>query len=207
MPRFASTAFQTEAALRAGAVRCDFLEADFGVGAGVLRLWTGVGEKTWNAVVWYSGLGLIAVRGGAEKADGTTEPLTFTLAMRDKAEAVDLVAKALAARTAGKVRAWRGWLDRTSGAVVVDPIPRSLARISLIQIQEAAANDSGAPPVTISVTAEQHMSDRDRSLHYRVTHASQMEFDATDLGLVYQATVADDDLKWGDLFYHEVKGD
>jgi hypothetical protein len=206
VPRLVSAAFAVENAKRAGAVRVDFLEADFGQpDPGFFRLWTGVGVKTWGGHDFWSGLGLVLVRPGAEKADGSTDPTTFSLALRDRASGADFVAAAMGAKTGGLVRVWRGWLVPTGGAVVAEPLPRSIARISNVRVEESPAAEGAAGPVVVSVSAEMVTANQDRSQRFRITNASQLEFDPTDRGLIYQAT--NEPLLWGDLFYKKVKND
>lgn len=201
-----SAAFAVENAKRSGAVRVDFLEADFGQPTpGYFRLWSGVGTKTWNGATWWSGLGLVMVRPGTEKADGGTDPTTFSLALKDRASGTDFVAAAMGAKTGGLVKVWRGWLVPTTGAVVAEPLPRSVARVSSIRVEESPAGEGAAGAVVVSVGAEMVTANQDRSQRFRITNASQLEFDPEDRSLIYQAT--NEPLKWGDLFYNKVKND
>jgi hypothetical protein len=168
----------------------------------VLRLWSGRGTKVWNGNTYYSGLGLISVEGGGENTDGTTEPLTFSIAWKDVATQRDFVQDALKARTGGIAKYAVGHLT-SAGAVIVDPIYLWTGRLSTPVIQEGARSDGQAGTLTIAVTCEEFLADRDRSTRFRITHASQLDFDSSDLGLQYQALLGEQDLKWGDLYYKE----
>jgi hypothetical protein len=202
--RDSTTAFQAEAAKVRGAVPVWFLKADFGQPTpGTLFLWTGVGEKTWNGDPYLSGLDLVQMKAGAENADGATSPTTFTLAWRDKATARDLIAATLQARSGGQVHVAKGWLD-DAGQIVVDPIYTWVGRISAPVIQEGRPSDTEGASLTIQVTAEEYQADRDRSHRFRITLASQLEFDATDTGLAHQASLSSEDLKWGYLYFKSI---
>lgn len=202
--RDATTAFATEAAKVRGAVPVRFLKADFGQPTpGSLFLWDGVGEKVWNGDTYLSGLGLIQMKAGAENADGSTSPTTFTLPWKDKASGRDLVAAAMQARSGGRVYVAKGWLD-DAGAIVVDPIYTWTGRISSPIVQEGRPSGAEGAALTIQVTAEEYSADRDRSHRFRITLASHLEFDATDTGLAHQASLSSEDLKWGYLYFKSI---
>lgn len=202
--RQATDAFAAEAAKRYGAYYCRFLKADFGVAAGIMALWDGPGAKRWNGVTFLSGLSLIEIKPGAEDASGATAPLTFSLTWRDLSTQKDLIAAAKLARPGGTVWMAEGFVS-PFGDLIRDPIYAWVGRVGPPVVTEGAADGKQAGAITISVTCEQFTADQDRPLRFRMTPASQLEFDPSDKGLMYQPGLSVAKKDWGILFYSEVK--
>lgn len=200
--RQASTEYITEAAKRIGPVYCLFLFADFGATAGIFALWNGLGIKKWRGQDYNSGLNFVSVEGGSENADGTTEPMNFSIGWKDQATHKDFVKDALNARTGGIAFVAQGFMSDT-GDIISEPIYRWYGRVGVPKIVESARVQDGGSTIYVSCTAEETRSDRDRPLKFRITHASQLAFDPTDKGLEYQPGLSAEDLLWGDLYYKE----
>jgi hypothetical protein len=195
--------FAAEAGKRIGAVYCRFLSAEFGPAAGVLRLWDGPGTKRWNGVDFLSGLSLIDIKPGDEDASGATHPLNFSLTWRDQSTQKDLIAEVKKARPNGKVWMAEGFIS-PYGDLIRDPIYAWVGRAGPPVVQEGAREGPSAGAITISVTCEQFIADQDRALRFRMTPASQLEFDESDKGLMYQPGLSIAKKDWGVLFYNEV---
>lgn len=200
--RDATTAFIAEAAKQYGATLALFLRADFGPDAGVFALWNGFGVKQWVGIDHFSGLNLVSVEGGAENADGSTEPMEFKIGWKDVSTLKDWVQAAKLAKSGGRAYLARGFISDT-GDIVADPIYIWSGRVGVPSVAEGPRQNDGSRSITVSCTCEQDMADKDRPLKFRITHASQLMFDPSDRGLAMQAKLSSEDLQWGLFYYKE----
>jgi hypothetical protein len=184
MPRSVTPAFA--AAVAAGTVRPALLvEALFDSGA--LRLWTGIGDLTWNGETWTGAGTALAVEAIGERGDVQALGTSVTLSGIPSA----LVALALAEPYQGRmVRIWQALLD-DAGAVVADPDERFGGRCDVMSISDDALT------ATITMTVESRMIDLQRPRMRRYTHADQQIAHPLDRGLEYVATIQDQQIKWG----------
>lgn len=197
--RDATPGYITQATRQMGAVYLEFLYADFGPDAGEIALWNGVGVKTWRGIDYSSGLGYIKAEGGGENIDMTTEPLTFSLAWQDLTTGRDLAQAALTAQSGRRAWLAQGFMDDL-GNIIVDPIYLWYGRVGTPSIELGPIDESGARTLVISCTAEENISDRDRSVRFRITYANQLNKYPFDKGLQYQGALDKQDLQWGELY-------
>lgn len=188
-----------------GSYRFHLLAADFGP-PGWLRLWDGPGVKAWNGKKFYSGLNLINVEVGGAPSDGTAENLEFKLSWQDENTGRTFIDDALSSTSGGVAWCKRGFIN-DAGAIIRDPYFLWRGRVSTPIVDEGQRQEDGGPgPLTVTVRAEHQLTDRDRSQKFRITPASQLYFARGDKGLIYLPTLSTVKLKWGDLFYAQVKG-
>lgn len=165
---------------------CFFAEFEFA--SGTLRMWSGVGDKTWNSQTW-TGLGELT---GFGPIDETTEigaaGMTFTLS----AVSNTLRALALADKYRGrKCRLWLAILQ--SDLSTVDGTYQIFAgRMNPMAITAADAEMS-----RLSLPAESRLIDLRRPRPSRHTAAEQKRIDPTDTSHDRTAKLAERPLPWG----------
>lgn len=136
-----------------------------------LRLWSGVGDLTWNAVTWTGAGHLLAVEQITEATAATITGTRLRLTGLDSAVVNDVYTEEWQQRP---VRIWLGALD-AAGAVVADPILLFTGRLDLVEDVE-----DGDGAVTLVGTAESHAADIDRPRVRRYTPEDQALIDADD---------------------------
>lgn len=184
MSRALTTALRAET-LAAGLEPVFFAFFDFQGGA--VRVWSGLGSKTWGGNT-YSGLGhLGSVAPIEESADLKANGVAFQLSGVPSG----LIATALGDNYQGRdVKLWLGALDG-SGAVVADPYLLFAGRMDNLEI------DDGTESATIRVFAESRMVDLRRSNERRFTHEDQQIDFPGDDGLDYMPTAQSTPFMWG----------
>lgn len=161
--------------------------AFFDFQGGAVRVWSGLGSKTWDGNT-YSGLGHL----------GTVAPIEETADLKANGVAFQLsgvpsglIATALGDNYQGRdVKLWLGALD-AAGAVVADPYLLFAGRMDNLEI------DDGAESATIRVFAESRMVDLRRSNERRFTHEDQQIDFPGDDGLDYMPTAQSTPFMWG----------
>jgi hypothetical protein len=176
------------------------LDADFGPTAGVLSLWTGVGVLSVGDQDYQGGAQLIEVSEGQESAEGDPGQLQFALPWKDPVTLRDYVADAMSAQAGGLALWYEAHLS-PAGALTSDPVPMWGGRISAIRIAEQPPDDQGGRGVLVTVTAGDGAAPADRAETYRMTAASQLQFDDTDQGLSFLSTLGSVKVKWGGLYH------
>lgn len=173
------------AAITQGVVKVAFF-AEFQFASGTVRMWTGFGDKNWNAQVW-TGAGDF---GGISPVDETTEfgasGLTFTLSGVPSTA----VALALADNYRGRpCKLWLAILDEADA--VVDAYQIFAGRMDVMTI-----DDSGDVS-RISIQVESRLIDLGRARTRRYTDAEQQLLYPGDRGCEYVAKLAEKPLNWG----------
>ena len=184
MPRTINPAFAS--ALAAGEVLpAIFVEGLFDSGA--VRLWSGIGQITWNSVVWTGAGQLIAVDTIQERGDVQALGTAVTLSGIPS----DIVALALAEPYQGRiVRIYQALLT-TAGAVVADPDERFTGRCDVMSIADDGQTAS------IRMTVESRLIDLQRPRERRYTNEDQKSRYPTDRGLEFLAAIQDRAVRWG----------
>lgn len=174
------------AELASGQVRpAIFFEAQFP--SGFLRLWSGLGEITWNSQVWTGAGNLMGIGAIEESADVVATGTTISLS----GIPTDLVSLCLAdARQGMPGKVWIGFMS-AAGAVISDPILAFAGRLDVPSIMD------GAERCEIQITYESRLIDLNRAREFRYTHESQQVFSAGDRGFEYVSGLQDKEVRWG----------
>lgn len=155
--------------------------------SGTLRLWSGLGEITWNDKTWFGAgylLGLGSLEDSTEVAAAGTR---VTLSGVDPS----LVQAAIGeARQGLPGKVWIGLLD-ADGASITDPVQAFAGRLDVPEITDDATR------CTITISYESRLIDLTTPRNWRYTHESQQALYPGDLGLEYVAAIQDQDVTWG----------
>jgi hypothetical protein len=169
----------------AGLAPATFAFLDFQGGA--VRVWDGVGSKTWGGDT-YTGLGYL----------GTISPVEESADVRANGIILQVsgVPSALIATVLGDnynrrdVTVWVGALNAT-GALVADPDVAFSGRMNNIDF------DKGAETAVLRISAESRLVDLLRPRERRYTHEQQQIDFAGDLGLEYMPRAQSTAFVWG----------
>lgn len=154
---------------------------------GFVRLWTGLGDLSWDSKTW-TGAGNLIGWSPIEEADGV---VASGVEVSLSGVSTDLVSAALdEARQGLPGRIWIGFLD-ASGAVIADPFQAFSGRLDVPQIAD------GAEACTITIDYENKLVDLQRPREQRFTHEFQQALYAGDLGFEYVTTIQDQEIVWG----------
>jgi hypothetical protein len=163
---------------------CIFFEGDFE--GGTVRLWTGLGDLTWNSLVWTGAgnlLGLSAVEETtAVVANGITVSLTG-IPVEYRSAAID------GARQGKAGRVWFGAIS--AGALVADPYLLFAGRLDVPEIT------FGGETFTITITYESRLIDLTRPREWRYTHESQKVLYPGDKGFEFVTVIQEQTPWWG----------
>jgi hypothetical protein len=162
-----------------------FYEGEFA--NGTLRLWSGIGTKSWNGQSWIGAGNLLGISEISETAE--VRAVAFTCSLSGNVG--PLIAIALAEARVGKPgKVWLGTLD-ASGAVTADPYLAFEGRLDVPHIE-----DAGAGGCTISMRYESHLADLQRARERRWTHEDQQIDYPGDRGFEYVESLVDQVLVW-----------
>jgi len=161
-----------------------FYEGEFA--SGTLRLWSGLGTKSWNGQSWLAAGNLLGISEIAETAE--IRSVAFTCSLSGNISA--LIAIALAEARLGKPgKVWFGTLD-ASGAVTADPYLAFSGRLDVPTIDDAGA------ACTIAIRYESRLADLQRSRERRWTHDDQQIDHPGDRFFEYQEGLVGQVLLW-----------
>lgn len=165
-------------AIQAGAVRPALLyEGAFDSGGTpqYVRLWTGMGNLTWDAKTWVGGGHLLGISPITESTK--TEAVGFEVTV----SGMPSTRISLALSSARKNKPGSLWLALfdASGAVIADPYLLQSGRFDMIPIE-----DSG-DTCTITVRYEDRLIALQKPRERRYTHEDQQLRSAGDLGFEY----------------------
>lgn len=174
------------AAIGAGTVRpVVFYEGEFSTGT--LRLWSGVGDKTWNGQTW-AGAGKMLSVSEVRESSGI-EAVKFSVALNGESQ--DLLSANLGAVRQGLPgTVWLGALSEV-GAVIADPF---ILFKGLMDVPDVL--DDGAQ-CTLSVSYESRLIDLERARERRYTSEDQQIDYPTDTGFDGVPALQDRKIKWG----------
>jgi hypothetical protein len=161
--------------------------AEFDFGSGFLRVWTGLGSKSWDSNTW-TGVGdLGSIPNVEEATDISPRNVTFALSGIPSST----ISVALTENYRGRsVRSWIAFLD-SSGTIKADPYQWFAGRMDTMSIRESA--DSA----DISISCENCLVDLRRPRSTRYTPAEQERRFPGDTSLRYVAKLAEKPIYWG----------
>lgn len=154
---------------------------------GTVRLWTGVGDLTWNSQTW-NGAGSLIGMAAVEETD-RVEARGVTVSL--SGVPTELVSAAIdGARQGLPGRVWLGFLD-AAGAVIADPVQVYTGRLDVPEIAD------GADTCTVALTYEGRLIDMTRPREFRYTDESQQVLYPGDRGFEYVAAIQGREITWG----------
>jgi hypothetical protein len=172
-------------AIAAKVVSYAFL-AEFAFASGTLRMWTGLGDKTWDGHTW-SGAGDFAQ---ITPIDETTEigaaGMNFTLS------GIPSSLISISLNDAYRNKPCKLWLAILDDDEAIVATYRCFGgRMDVMNIEDAGET------ATITVQAENRLIDLTRPRILRYSDADQQRLHPGDTGLRYAASLAEKPLPWG----------
>ena len=162
-----------------------FFEGQFATG--LLRLWSGLGEITWNGHTWAGAGSLLGIGGIDERGEVVASGTTISLS----GVPLDMVQLAIAeARQCLPGRIWLALLA-ADGAIIADPVQAFAGRLDVPQITDDAAT------CTITLSYESRLIDLTTPRSWRYTHESQQALHPGDRGFEYVTAIQDKEVTWG----------
>ena len=162
-----------------------FFEGEFP--SGMVRIWTGVGDISWDGKTW-TGVGVLLGLGALEEtsdevASGTTVSLSGV--------PLDLVSLAITQARQGQAgRIWLALLSEER-AIIADPVQAFTGRLDVPEIAE----DGQSCRITISY--ESRLIDLGTARNWRYTHESQQVLHPGDRGFAHVTAIQDREITWG----------
>lgn len=154
--------------------------------AGILRLWTGVGELQWNGQTWTGG----GIMLGFDTIEETTEIVAAGVNISLSGLASEVVAAALGqARLGKRGTLWLGLLD-AAGQVIADPLQIFSGLLDVPSIQRNGASS------TINASYESRLVGLTKPNERRYTPEDQKVEFPDDTGFDYVAGLQDASLVW-----------
>lgn len=183
MSRDITAGMQTEVA---AAALSPILLAEMDFSGGFVRVWSGLGDLSWNGYTW-TGVGdLAGVSQIAESTDFKANGVQLQLSGIPSA----MISVALGEKYQGRpCNIYFGAMD-DSGAVVADPFLLFGGSMDTMTISESGETS------TIAVSVESRAIDLKRSRERRYTHEDQQIDYPGDLGFEYVAGLQDKDVIW-----------
>jgi hypothetical protein len=171
--------------LQAASVEVGLLfEGEFA--SGWVRLWSGIGNLSWDSKTW-NGVGTLL---GISAIDETNEVRASGLTVSLSGIPSDLLAAALGDARSGKTgRVYLAFFS--GGAVVADPVLQFQGRLDVPAIED------GPTTATISISYESELIDLERPRERRYTPEDQSIDYPGDLGFDYVAALQDAQITWG----------
>jgi hypothetical protein len=183
MARDISSGFQTAVGSKA-LVMDDLIKIEFD--SGDLRLWSGVGEITYDGEVYTGAGGLIGISSLGENGTLAAEGATFTLSGVD----TSIIALALQEDYQGK---------RVTGTIIIldDNGTITASHTAFVGKLDVMALSNDGESASISVTAESDAIRLQRVSERRFTDADHKKDYPDDTGLSYVTLIQDIELDWG----------
>lgn len=160
-------------------------EAEFA--DGYLRLWSGIGDISWNGYTW-TGVGTL---GSISPISETDEVQANGISVSLTGIPSDYVSLILSDVRQGKMgRVYVGFLD-ANGVIVSDPYMAFEGRLDVPAIEEAGED------AMITITYESRLIDLQRPREIRFTDEEQKRLYPSDKGLEYVTSMQEVTLSWG----------
>ncbi|MCZ8310954.1 MAG: hypothetical protein O9320_08870 [Magnetospirillum sp.] len=164
------------------------LLAEIETATGFLRVWTGLGDLTFDGDT-YAGVGALAsVSAPEETTDLKSTGLVFSMTGIPTSlleQSVNAVRQNLPARL------WLGFLDMGTGALIADPVLVFEGTCGVPSTEETGET------CTIALSAENIMASLKRPREIRYTPEDQANRADGDKGFDYNALLQDKSIDWG----------
>lgn len=155
--------------------------------SGTLRLWSGIGDLSWNSYTWTGVGSLASISSVTETADTSAQGITVSLS-GIPSSLVSLFLGDVRQGSAGKV--YLGFTD-SSGDVISSPYMLFEGRLDVPAMEESAES------AVISITYESRLIDLERPRESRYTNEDQQREFAGDLGFEFVPSLQDITINWG----------
>ncbi len=142
-----------------------------------IRLWSGIGDLSWDSKTWQGVGDLLKVEPSAETEEITPSSIRLTLG-GIKSSFISLALNSV--RQGKAVNVWFGFIDSSTGLIVSDPLGIYLlfnGRVDTIEIEE------GPEGAIITLSAENRLTDLGRKRERRYTPEDQKSQFPNDKGL------------------------
>lgn len=161
-----------------------FYEGEFD--AGTVRLWTGVGQKSWDGQTWTGAGNLLAISNITETADLRAQGFTATLS-GISLDSLALVLGQVQTHKSGYI--WFGLID-ASDQIIADPYLAFRGRMDQPSVVD------GGDTCTIEIAYENHLKDFERSRARYYTHEDMQIDHPGERACFYVALQQDSPLEW-----------
>lgn len=152
-----------------------------------IRLWTGIGDLTWDSSTWLGNGWLQFPQGGEESIELNPSGLTINL-MGVPQAILSIVLNQGNSNSNGTL--YLGLLD-SSGAVIADPYKIFVGKLDTTTIAE------NSDSTEVMIAYESKFIDFERSKEFRYTQESQKIFYPSDKGFEYVPALQDWTGYWG----------
>ena len=156
-------------------------------GSGFVRVWSGIGDLTWNSETW-SGVGTLGgISSITETSDIQANGLNVTFSGIPSA----MISIALGDVVQGKLgKVYFGFMD-ASNTVIADPVLMFEGRLDVPSIEEDGEN------AVIQISYESRLIDLQKPRESRYTHEDQKLQHPTDLGFEFVPALQEQQISWG----------
>jgi hypothetical protein len=155
--------------------------------SGTLRLWSGIGDLSWNSYTWTGVGSLASISSVTESAETSAQGITVSLS-GIPSNLVSLFLGDVRQGSAGKV--YLGFLD-SSNDVIDSPYMLFEGRLDVPAMEESAET------AVISITYESRLIDLERPRESRYTDEDQQREFSGDLGFEFVPSLQDIVINWG----------
>lgn len=164
-----------------------FFEGQF-AGDQWVRVWSGIGSRTWNSVDW-TGIGNL---GAISEIEETDEIRAAGITVELSGVPSDMISLALQSVQQNKPgRVYFALFDGETDDLVADPYLSFEGRLDVAEI------DEGADTAKISVKYENRLIDLERPRERRYTHEDQQLDYPGDRGFEFVPALQDAQITWG----------
>lgn len=185
MPRSLTTALEN-ATLANVVVPIMLVEAQFD--SGTTRLWTGIGDLSWNSATWSGAGALMSVADVQETAEVRATGVDIVV----NGIPSTLLSLALQEPYQGRTcLIYQGALNVSTGALIADPYLLFRGRMDVMTIEESGETAS------ITLAVESRLIDLEVARERRYEHQDQIVDFPTDKFFEYTATLVDSQIVWG----------
>ena len=162
-----------------------FFEGEFA--SGFVRVWSGIGEVSWNSYTW-QGIGTLGGVGAIhESSDIQANGVTVTFSGIPS----DLISLTLDDVVQGKLgKIYFGFMD-ANNAIIADPALMFVGRLDIPAIEEDGETAS------IQITYESRLIDLQKPRERRYTNEDQQLQYSGDLGFEFVPALQEQQINWG----------
>lgn len=162
-----------------------FVELD--MASTTLRMWSGVGNISWNSVTWVGGGDLANVSAVEENTDGTISSVTLTLSGVDP----NLTAMAYSDEYQGRAaHIWLGFVDEAGGIIDL-PIK------FLTGVMDTLSDQTDSEMSIYQLVVQKGSSNQRIERVWRYTDAHQKHIHPSDTSFRFVAGLSERILAWG----------
>ena len=155
--------------------------------SGYLRVWSGIGDFSWNSLTWIGAGSLLSISGINETRDVSANGVVVALSGIPST----LISLALSdGRQGYSGKIYLGFLDDADD-LIDDPYLIFDGRLDVISIEEQGETSS------ITLNYESRLIDLQRSREIRYTDEEQKRLFPGDLGLEFVASLQEQTINWG----------